>query len=155
MSDRIIVATFDNTDAAYDAAAAIKDLTRIGGADFKLKAGVMVQKNTIGVVSTLESRDRPPLATVITTAVGALVGLIGGPPGAAIGAAVGAGAGLTGDLITMMFDDRFVESVISDMQPGSTSLIVEADEGSTRAVDDIVALRHGKVHRQEMNRAAA
>ena len=30
MTDRIIVATFDNTNAAYDAASAIKDLKKAG-----------------------------------------------------------------------------------------------------------------------------
>jgi hypothetical protein len=34
------------------------------------------------------------------------------------------------------------------MRPGTTAVVVEADEGSTRAVDDIVALGGGHVFRQ-------
>ena len=150
MSDRILVATFDDSNAAYDAAVAIKNLMQTGATDFRMKAGVMVNKDSHGDVSVLENRNRPPLAIVISTAIGALVGLIGGPPGAVLGAAVGAGAGATGDLVTAMFNHDFIEAVITDMRPGSTSLIVEADEDNTRDVDDIVAAWRGRIRRQEM-----
>jgi hypothetical protein len=63
MTDRIIVATFDNANAAYDAASAIKGLKTAGIADFKLKAGVMVSKDDRGNVSVLENKDRPLLGT--------------------------------------------------------------------------------------------
>ena len=43
MTDRIIVATFNDTNAAYDAASAIKGLKDAGVADFKLKTGVMIK----------------------------------------------------------------------------------------------------------------
>jgi hypothetical protein len=36
----------------------------------------------------------------------------------------------------------------SEMRPGMTAIIVEADEKSTRPVDDIVALGGGHVYRQ-------
>jgi uncharacterized membrane protein len=79
---------------------------------------------------------------------GALVGLIGGAPGSILGAGVGATAGMAGDAVTAGFDNAFVENVTGDLRPGTTAIIVEADEGSTRPVDDIVALRHGNVYRQ-------
>src|SRR5262245_46736875 len=90
MSDQIIVATFDTTNAAYDAATALKALKDKGVTDFKPKAGVMVKKDDKGNVSLLESKERPLWGTGIGTASGALIGLIGGAPGAAIGAAIGA-----------------------------------------------------------------
>jgi uncharacterized membrane protein len=148
MTDRIIVATFDNTNAAYDAASAIKDLTKAGIADFELKAGVMVSKDDQGKVSVLENRDRGLIGTAVGTVSGALIGLIGGPAGSIVGAGLGATAGLTGDAVMAGFDADFVGSVTGDMRPGTTALIVEADEGSTRPVDDIVALGGGRVHRQ-------
>jgi uncharacterized membrane protein len=79
MSDTIIVATFDNTSSAYDAASAIKKLMDEKVVDFKPKAGVMVKKDDLGNVSLLENKDRPLFGTAVGTAVGALVGLIGGP----------------------------------------------------------------------------
>jgi len=148
MTDRIIVATFDDANAAYDAASAIKELKDAGVADFKLKAGVMVSKDDKGNVSVLEDKNRTLLGTMIGAVSGALVGLIGGAPGALLGAGAGATAGLTGDAVAAGFDDDFVENVTGDMRPGTTAIIVEADEGSTRPVDDIVALRHGNVYRQ-------
>ena len=50
-------------------------------------------------------------------------------------------------------DSDFVESVTSEMRPGTTAIIVEADEKSTRPVDDIVAMvtelrSHGVVFEQ-------
>lgn len=150
MSDRLIVASFDNVNAAYDAANAIKGLKDAGITDFKLKAGVMVSKDDLGNVSLVEDKSRPLVGTAVGTVGGALIGLIGGAPGAAIGAMLGATTGLTGDAIVASLDADFVDSVTKDMRPGSTAVIVEADERSTRAVDDIVALGGGHVYRQNL-----
>ena len=148
MTDRIIVATFNDTNAAYDAASEIKNLKDSGITQFKLKAGVMVKKDKCGNVSLIEDRNRPLLGTAVGTTAGALIGLIGGAPGAAMGAAIGATAGLAGDAVMAALDSDFVDSVTTEMRPGMTAIIVEADEGSTRAVDDIVARGGGHVHRQ-------
>jgi len=148
MSDQIIVATFSNTNAAYDAAAALKALKDKGVVDFKPKAGVMVKKDDKGNVSLLESKDRPLWGTGIGAVAGALIGLIGGAPGAAMGAAIGATSGLTGDTVMAGLDSDFVTSVTREMRPGMTALIVEADEKSTRPVDDIVSVGGGHVYRQ-------
>ena len=80
MSDQIIVATFNNTNAAYDAAAAMKALKDKGITDFKAKAGVLVKKDDRGNLSVLESKERPLWGTGIGTAAGALIGLIAGAP---------------------------------------------------------------------------
>jgi uncharacterized membrane protein len=149
MSDRIIVATFNDTDAAYDAARAIKDLKQVGIVDFKLKTGVMLRKDDRGNVSLLESKDRHLLGTAVGTTTGALIGLLGGAPGAALGAVLGATTGLSADAVMAAIDTDFVGGVSRDLRPGMTAIIVEANEGSTRAVDDIVALGGGSVYRQE------
>jgi len=148
MTDRIIVATFNDTNAAYDAASAIKGLKDAGIADFKLKTGVMIKKDDRGNVALLENKDRHLLGTAVGTVTGALIGLIGGAPGMALGAALGATTGLSGDVVMEALDSDFVDSVTTDMRPGMTAIIVEANEGSTRAVDDIVALGGGHVYRQ-------
>ena len=148
MTDRIIVATFNDTNTAYDAVSAIKNLKDSGATQFKLKAGVMVKKDERGNVSLIEDRDRPLLGTAVGTTAGALIGLLGGAPGAALGAALGATAGLTGDAVMAALDSDFVETVTDQMRPGMTALVVEANEGNTRAVDDIVALGGGHVYRQ-------
>jgi uncharacterized membrane protein len=96
----------------------------------------------------VENKDRPLWGTAIGTVAGALIGLIGGAPGAAVGAALGATSGLSGDVVMSALDSDFVDSVTHDMRPGMTAIIVEADEKSTRPVDDIVALGGGHVYRQ-------
>jgi uncharacterized membrane protein len=148
MADTIIVATFDNTNNAYEAAEALKKLKDQKIIDFKPKAGVMVKKDDNGNVSLLETKDRPLFGTAVGTAVGALIGLIGGAPGAALGAALGATSGVGSDAIMASLDSDFVESVTSEIHPGTTAIIVEADEKSTRPVDDIVAAGGGQVRRQ-------
>jgi len=148
MTDRLIVATFKDTNSAYDAASAIKNLKDSRLTEFKLKAGVMVKKDDRGNVSLIEDRNRPLVGTAVGTAAGALIGLLGGAPGVAIGAAIGATTGLGGDAVMAALDSDFVDSVTDGMRPGMTAIIVEADEGSTRAIDDIVALGGGHVYRQ-------
>src|SRR5580765_7433679 len=148
MSDQIIVATFNNTNAAYDAAAAMKALKEKGITDFKAKAGVLVKKDDRGNLSLLESKERPLWGTGIGTAAGALIGLIAGAPGAALGAALGATSGMTGDAVMASLDSDFVDTVTKELRPGMTALIVEADEKSTRPVDDIVSRAGGHVYRQ-------
>jgi uncharacterized membrane protein len=145
MTERVIVATFNDSNSAYDAASALKDS---GATDFKLKTGVMIQKDSLGNVRLLEEKDRHLFGTAVGTVSGALIGLIGGAPGAAVGAAIGASVGLGGDAAMASLDSDFVDSVTSEMKPGMTAIVVEADEKSTRPVDDIVALKGGHVYRQ-------
>lgn len=147
MTERVIVATFNDSNSAYDAASALKNLKDTGVTDFKLKTGVLIQKDDLGNVRLLEEKDRHLLGTAVGTLSGALIGLIGGAPGAAVGAAIGATTGLTGDAVMASLDSDFVDSVTSEMKPGMTAIVVEADEKSTRPVDDIVALKGGHVYR--------
>jgi uncharacterized membrane protein len=152
MADRIIVATFDNTNAAYETARAMKDLKQAGtsgSADFNLKTGVMIKKDDRGNVSLLEDKERPLLGTAVGTTAGLLIGLLGGAPGAALGATLGATTGLSTDALMAAVDTDFVEDVKKELVPGMTAIIVEANEGSTRTVDDLVARYGGHVHRQE------
>ena len=148
MSDQIIVATFNDTNKAYDAVQALKALKDKGIAEFKPKAGVMFKKDDKGNISLLESKERPLWGTAIGTIGGALIGLIGGAPGAAVGAAIGATSGLTGDAVMDSLDADFVDSVTTEMRPGMTAIIVEADEKNTRPVDEIVKIAGGHVFRQ-------
>jgi uncharacterized membrane protein len=89
------------------------------------------------------------VGTAVGATAGALIGLIGGAPGAALGAALGATSGLTGDAVMEALDSDFVESVTTEMRPGMSAIIVEADEKSRRPVDDIVAHAGGHVYRTD------
>ena len=67
----------------------------------------------------------------------------------ALSATLGATTGLSADAVMAAVDTDFVDGVTRDLRPGMTAIVVEANEGSTRAVDDIVALGGGRVYRQE------
>lgn len=151
MVEKIIVAIFKDQGSASRAATAIKDLKDTGASKIKLKAGVMVQKDDQGTVSVLEEHANPLHGTKIGASVGALIGLIAGPLVASLGAAIGAGAGLIGDAVKWGLNSTFVNSVTSDMRPGTTALIVEADESDPREVNDIVAVGEGRVYRQPLH----
>ena len=45
-------------------------------------------------------------------------------------------------------DSDFVDEVTDGMRPGMTAIVVEAHEGSTGAIDDIVSAAGGHVYRQ-------
>jgi uncharacterized membrane protein len=132
-------------------ASALKKLKDTGSVDIKFKTGVMLQKDDRGNLSVLEEKDRFLWGTGVGTVSGALIGLLGGAPGAAMGAAIGAMTGLTGDAVMSSMDQDFVDSVTTEMKPGMTAIVVEADEKSTRPIDDIVALKGGHVYRQAAN----
>src|SRR5260370_41857661 len=123
MTDRLIVATFRDTNAAYDAASAIKNLKDSGLTEFKLKAGVMVQKDDRGNVSLIEDRNRQLVGTAVGTAAGALIGLLGGAPGVAVGAAIGATTGLRGDGVMAGPGSSLVGSVPHRMLSGNDGTI--------------------------------
>ena len=148
MVDNIIVATFSNVNAAHDAARAIKDLKDAGGTKFKLKSGVIVTKDERGSVSVLESDVHPFHGTKVGVVVGGLIGLIGGVPLATLAALLGATVGLINDAGMAILGSATVTSIKSEMQPGMTAVIIEADEASPNAVDDIVAQGGGRVFRQ-------
>lgn len=150
MADKLIVASFPDSNDAYDAVGELRRIKDQGNADLKLKAGVMVKKDMLGNVAVLEEKDRIPLGLPIGTAAGALLGLIGGPAGAAIGASVGAMSGAGADVVDAVLDEDFVSSVAAGMLPGTSSVIVEAHEGGTRLIDNIVERHHGVVFRQEL-----
>jgi uncharacterized membrane protein len=133
MSDRIIVATFNDTNAAYDAARALKDLKQAGIADFKLKTGVMLKKDDRGNVSLLESKDRHLLGTAVGTATGLLIGLLAGAPGMALGATLGATTGLGADAVMAAVDTDFVDGVTRDLRPGMTAIVASRRRCSRRS----------------------
>jgi len=62
---------------------------------------------------------------------------------------LGATSGLTGDAVLEALDSDFVQSVTTEMRPGMSAIIVEADEESRRPVDDIVANKGGHVYRTD------
>lgn len=149
MPNRAIVAIFANETSAFEAANAIRDLND-SPADFSAKAGVMIQKDDRGNLSFPERHERPLWGTLGGTVIGGLVGALAGPAGSVLGAALGATTGLIGDAVTDDIGQDFVARVATDLYPGEAALIFEANEESTRYVDDIVRDMGGRIHRGDL-----
>ncbi|WP_347259596.1 DUF1269 domain-containing protein [Rudaea sp.] len=149
MTIRTIVAVFPNSNSAYTAASAIRALRSSGKIDFSLKAGAMFRKDEKGNVIPLEEKERPLWGTLAGGVAGALIGFLAGPAGAATGAAAGATSGLVADAVGASLDVDFAENVATWVRPGETAVVVEANEGNTRPVDDAVRLNGGRVYRSD------
>jgi uncharacterized membrane protein len=159
MENRVIIATFDDQNAAFEAAQDVQDLERSGA--IKVKRGAIATKDANGNLTI------PDVKYVGTSwgllgggAIGALLGLLLGPAGAA-GALGGAAAGLmvgaAGDALSDGFrddrEDELLHNAISGIEPGQTVLLAELDEESTEPVDTALTRRGGRVFRT--NREAA
>ena len=128
-SDRIIVATFSDSNKAYDAAKAVKDLKDAGGIDFKLKTGVIIAKDQTEtcrcwkaeVVLSWRGRGnrhrRPDWADRRCARCGG-------------GGFLGATTGLGADVVTGMLDSGLINSVRVSIVPGTTAIILEANKAT-------------------------
>ena len=148
MVDKIIVAIFSNATAAYDAAKAIKNLKDTGDTKFKLKSGIIVTRDDRGDVSVVEAETHPFRGTKVGLVVGGLIGLMGGAPIAAVAALLGATVGAVNDSGMAILRSFKATSIEDAMHPGDTAVIVEADEATPNAVDDIVAQGGGRIFRE-------
>lgn len=150
MPNRAIVAIFPSENKAFDAANAIKSLSDQGN-DLAIKAGIMVHKDDRGNLSFPKGEARPLWGTLGGTVIGGLIGALAGPAGVAAGAALGAVGGLTTDALSDSIDEDFVSSVSADLMPGDSALIIDADEDSTRRVDEVVLANGGRIHRADLD----
>ena len=148
MADNIIVAVFSSVDPACETAKAIMDLKDVRGSGFDFKSGIIVTKDARGEVSVLETESQPFRGMKVGAVVGGLIGLIGGPPIAAIGALLGSALGAIGSAGTAILTSATISSIKDAMHPGTVAVIVEAEEDSPKAVDDIVTKHGGRVFRE-------
>lgn len=149
MARRAITAVFHTQNEAYDAASDLDKLDKHEG--FRIKQAALVTKNLKGNLTVPDTKgNNVPWGTFGGPIVGGLLGLIAGPTGAAVGAGAGLLAGWTGDLVRLGMDEDVVQSISSEMNPGDSAVIAEVDEGSTEAVDRIVASHHGRIYRTDV-----
>jgi uncharacterized membrane protein len=160
MARDVIVATFENRNQAYDAA---RDIDKLDKTVIEVHSGAIVEKDLLGNVSWLDSKDlTSPWGTIGGlaggTLLGALVGAIAGPVGSMTGAQVGAAAAATGGLVgstvgatvdiadTGLKED-YVAAVSGTLIPGTAALVAEVDEFSTQPIDEAVVRNGGIIFR--------
>jgi uncharacterized membrane protein len=157
MNNRVIAATFDDQDAAFEAAQDAQDLDRRGV--IKIKRGAILARDVDGTLTIPDAKDlRGPWGLLGGGVIGALLGLLFGPAGAgAAGALSGAAAGLTAGaageaLSDGVQDDRenqLIHDAIAGIEAGQTVLLAELDEGSTEPLDTAITRRGGRLFRTE------
>ena len=159
MARDVVIAAFDTRNQAYEAA---NDINRLNGG-VEVKSGAILEKDPLGNVTELDSKNLPtawgPGGAAGGALIGALVGLLAGPGGAAAGTAAGAaaassgaaagaiGGGATGslaDLTNWGLKTDYLDTAATYMLPGKTALVMEVEEGSTGPIDDAV-MRHGGI----------
>ncbi|MGP0837835.1 hypothetical protein [Serratia sp. CY85251] len=147
MSRKLIVSLFKDENSAYEASIAIK---KIKDDDFDVKAGILLKKDSLGNIHTLKEKDRALWGTLGGTLFGILIGLLAGPIGAAAGGIFGMFLGLFGDTDTIDMDSSFVSSIAAGFVPGTIAMILDADEGSSNALDAIIKQHKGVSFRQDV-----
>ena len=92
MASHIVVAAFDNRNQAYDTA---YDIDRLDDSLVDFKSGVIVEKDRLGNVTTLDTRNLGGRRCLPApwALLGILIGALAGPGGAAVGSAAAAAVG--------------------------------------------------------------
>ena len=165
MATRLIVASFDNETAAFEAAQDIEAMGQRGV--ITIKRGAIVSKDANGKWSTPAVRNEGSAWSVLSGVPGSvLLGLLFGHataigfPMADRGDAEGSDAvaeislGVPGDSLSDAVNLRlgggdFLNSVGPEIEPGQTVCFAEVDEGSTGPIDAAVTSRGGRVFRAD------
>src|SRR5262245_22955440 len=137
MSDFLAV-TFDGAD---DAAAALRSIRAIEGADkIKLEDTAVVRKDAEGKVTVHnEASSGTETGAVVGAILGGLV-LVVFPVAGIVGGAVA--GGLIGRAAAPGIDGKFVKEVGDDLQPGGSALFLQIKGGDTGIL--VAALRQYK-----------
>lgn len=147
MANNLIVAVFDQLDTAEKACQDFKDYAE-KGQGFTIHSGVVVEKDSSGKLTMLDRQTRSFWGTTIGALTGALIGTLGGPVGSILGFTAGASAGLTGHALRELLDSELIKSISARLTPGTTAVILEADEPSPFVVDNVVNGYGGSVRRK-------
>ncbi|WP_322016042.1 DUF1269 domain-containing protein [Paraburkholderia sp. J12] len=150
MSQTLIVATFDNLDAAQRCARDFNNFVKDDGS-FRIESGVMVQKGADGKLAVLNEYTESYWGTAIGAATGGLIGLIAGPLGVAAGAIAGAGAALAGHAVEHRLDKKMTASIEGELRPGSVALILETKSPPETEVEEVARGYGGKIFTQRLS----
>lgn len=151
--DRMVVITFDNEKAAYEATKALKSIHDEGS--IALYAAAVVAKDADGKVSVKEAADEGPLGTAVGMLSGTFVGLLGaaagaGPAGPVIALGMGAGTiiGAMADLTDLGIDADFLDEVNTQLAPGKVAVVAECYETWMTPIDSAMDKLGGTVFRR-------
>ena len=164
--DTFIAVVFDNDDAAYKGADALRDLHRNG--DLIVYAAAVIGKDADGNVLIKQAADEGPIGTAFGMLMGAMVGVLAGPAavaggtvaagtaaasgvaatGMAVGGLTGGYFGMFRDLMEAGIDADTLEAVSIELLPGKSAVVAAVDEALMAPLDSRMEAAGGKVFRK-------
>lgn len=144
----LLARVFDTPEAADEALEFVQGLHR--GKVIKILNAAVLVKAEDGTVTVHDTKEMAPKKGALVGAItGGLIGLIGGPIGAIVGAVAGAGAGgLSAKWIDMGFSDEFLDGLDDHLQPGSSALVILAEDRWVKPMSESLDALGGVVFRQ-------
>lgn len=133
--ENIVVATFDQTDAALQGLREIQKLDDAG--KLRLRSATVVERRTDGTWRTADDDEKAAFgASVAGGLLGTLVGVLAGPLGMLLGGAAGLMAGEVIDISEDEARELIHEQMIRRVPPGTTALVGDVEEPVSHPLDD-------------------
>ena len=144
MSSNIVVITFPDRNATYEAFSSLK--SSVVGVE--VAAAVIVERDASGAVRLADGEDdKGGAATLGGSAIGMLVGALGGPVGMLLGLSAGALGGALVDVSRAADADDVISRFAETVPAGSNAIVAETDEDDAAALNGFVSEKGGSIVR--------
>lgn len=146
----LILAVFDLESQATQVLDSLKSLEKDGS--LRLFNAAVLAHSTEGITTVREDHDlKAGHGALFGAIVGGLFGLLGGPAGVVVGAAAGAATGgLTAGKTDLGFSDTFLDELSQALKPGSSALLLMAEQEWAEQVVQALADYKGKLYRHAL-----
>ena len=154
-TESVVIIRFPQSSQAYQA---LSDLRGLGVSltSVEVRSAALVERRPDGTLRVPEQGDTMIGAGTATGGlIGTLVGVLGGPLGVLLGFGTGALVGGLFDIDRATSVDGALAQLSAQVPPGSTALIVEAEETTPEPLDQLAARFEATIERQPAAQVAA
>ena len=154
-TESVVIIRFPQSSQAYQALSDLRglgeSLTSVG-----VRSAALVERGPDGTLRVPEQGDAIIGAGVAAGGlIGTLVGVLGGPLGVLLGFGTGALVGGLFDIDRATSVDGALAQLSAQVPPGSTALIVEAEETTPEPLDQLAARFNATIERRPAAQVAA
>ncbi len=154
-TESVVIIRFAQSSQAYQALSDLRglgeSLTSVG-----VRSAALVERRPDGTLRVPEQGDAIIGAGVVAGGlIGTLVGVLGGPLGVLLGFGTGALVGGLFDIDRATSVDGALARLSAQVPPGSTALIVEAEETTPEPLDQLAARFNATIERRPAAQVAA